>query len=398
MQHRFFTPLIAALVALSPLAMDSYLPAIPTLAAHFSVTSHDLSWTVSNFLLGLAAGQLLGGAVADQKGRRPVLLLGLLVFGISSLLLVYAQWLWLANIWRLFQGFAGGVMMVAASAVVRDVTAPDKLAGQIAQIFFVVMLTPIVAPIVGATLLPLGWQAIFWLDALAALAVLLPVWFWLVETHAVAPVPLSLRGALAQYAYVWQFQRGGRHLARWRALALCCSSLLGLVFVTVSSPLLMDHYGLSAQQFPYAFGCFAASILLGNRTGKWLLNHYAPLQIFTGGQWLQLAALSGLLLSALWWTPPLWLLLGLIMLAIGTSAAIGPSGAALYLNLLDKHFGSATAFENTLRFALGALLGSLATALPWDLVLSTSLIMLVSLLVSFFSHRYTRNLTQSTPT
>lgn len=392
MQHRFFTPLIAALVALSPLAMDSYLPAIPSLAAHFGVTSHDLSWTVSNFLLGLAVGQLLGGAVADQKGRRPVLLLGLLVFGISSLLLVYAQWLWLANLWRLFQGFAGGIMMVAASAVVRDVTAPDKLAGQIAQIFFVVMLTPIVAPIVGAALLPLGWQSIFWLDALAALAVLIPVWLWLAETHTAAPVPLSLRGALAQYAYVWRFERSGRRLARWRALSLCCSSLLGLVFVTVSSPLLMDHYGLSAQQFPYAFGCFAVSILVGNRIGKWLLNHYRPLQIFTGGQWLQLAALSGLLLGALLWTPPLWLFLTLIMLAIGASAAIGPSGSALYLNLLDKHFGSATAFENTLRFALGALLGSLATALPLDLVLSTSLIMAASLLVSVFSHHYTRRL------
>lgn len=381
---------IAAMVALSPLAMDSYLPAMPLLAEHLGVTTAAVSWTVSNFLLGLAAGQLLGGAISDQKGRRPVALIGLLVFTASSLLLVWSSNLWWANGWRLLQGFGGGLIMVAASAIVKDVTPPEKLAAQIAQIVFVVMLTPILAPIVGSAMLPLGWQSIFLLSFGAAVVMLLVVAMAVPETNLHKTGQLSLSAGLAQYRYVWQFRKSDMYLARWQALSLSFSGLLGLVFVTVSSPLLMESYGLSGAEFPYAFGAFAVSILLGNRLGKWLVVRHAPARIFRTGVWVQLAAVSVLVVAALAWQPPLWLMLATIMVAIGTGAAIGPSGSAMFLNVLDRYFGSATAFETTVRFSLGGLLGSVATVLPMKLPLAMALIMLISILVSIMLTYVTR--------
>ncbi|MBB3167342.1 MFS transporter [Simiduia aestuariiviva] len=385
-----FMIVIAAMVALSPLAMDSYLPAMPLLAEHLGVTTAAVSWTVSNFLLGLAAGQLLGGAISDQKGRRPVALIGLLVFTASSLLLVWSSNLWWANGWRLLQGFGGGLIMVAASAIVKDVTPPEKLAAQIAQIVFVVMLTPILAPIVGSAMLPLGWQSIFLLSFGAAVVMLLVVAMAVPETNLHKTGQLSLSAGLAQYRYVWQFRKSDMYLARWQALSLSFSGLLGLVFVTVSSPLLMESYGLSGAEFPYAFGAFAVSILLGNRLGKWLVVRHAPARIFRTGVWVQLAAVSVLVAAALAWQPPLWLMLATIMVAIGTGAAIGPSGSAMFLNVLDRYFGSATAFETTVRFSLGGLLGSVATVLPMKLPLAMALIMLISILVSIMLTYVTR--------
>lgn len=385
----------AALVALSPLAMDSYLPAIPALADYLGVSAGAVSWTVSNFLLGLAAGQLIGGAISDQKGRRPVVLFGLILFALSSLALVFIDSLWSANGWRLLQGFSGGVVMVSAIAMVKDITPPERLAAQIAQIIFVVMLTPIVAPIIGAAMLPLGWQSIFILSLVAAVLLLLLVVGWVQESNAHITGKLSLSGALAQYGYVLRFQRDGVYIARWQALSLSCSALLGLVFVTASGPIIMDEYGLAPEQFPYAFGAFAVSILVGNRIGKWMVGRFPAHIIFRRGVWIQLAAIVALLVVLGFVQPPLWLALALMMVAFGTGAAIGPSGSAMFLNLLDKHFGSATAFETTLRFSLGALLGSLATALPIGHLLATTLIMFVSLLLSLWSSTVTRRFWRS---
>lgn len=390
MSPRIFTVFIAALVALSPLAMDSYLPAVPVLAAYLQVADTALSWTVSNFLLGLAAGQLLGGAASDQKGRRRVLLTGLLLFVASSLALTLIDSLWAANGWRLLQGFSGGVVMVAATAMVKDVTPPDRLAAQITQIVFVVMLTPILAPIVGSLLLPLGWRAIFLLSFGAASIMLVLAWRLLPETAREYSNKLSLADGLTQYVYIWRFQRSGIYLARWQALSLSCSALLGLVFVTLSSPLLMGYYQLDSHQFPYAFGCFAVSILVGNRAGKWLVERHPPLRIFRTGLVLQSVAVAILLVASALVQLPLWLCLALFMIAIGTGSAIGPSGTSLFLNLLDKYYGSATAYETTQRFTLGALLGSLAVALPFDLVFSGALIMALSLTASIIAYRRVR--------
>lgn len=390
LSSRFLLFVAAALVALSPLAMDSYLPAIPALADYLGVSAGAVSWTVSNFLLGLSAGHLIGGAISDQKGRRPVVLFGLILFAVSSLALVFITSLWAANGWRLLQGFSGGVVMVSSVAMVKDITPPERLAAQIAQIIFVVMLTPIVAPIIGASMLPLGWQSIFLLSLAAGLLMLVLVWGWVPESNSRISGTLSLTGALAQYGYVIRFQRDGVHIARLQALSLSCSALLGLIFVTASGPIIMDEYGLAPAQFPYAFGAFAVSILVGNRIGKWLIGRFPAHEIFRRGVWVQLLAIFSLLLLLCFVHPPLWLALALMMVAFGTGAAIGPSGSAMFLNLLEKHFGSAAAFETTLRFSLGALLGSLATALPIGHLLATTIIMFLSLLLSLWCSSLTR--------
>lgn len=386
----FLTVVVAALVALSPLGMDSYLPAIPLLAQEFGVSDAAIGWTVSNYLLGLALGQLIGGAFSDQLGRRPIILMGLSLFALASLALMFVSALWMANSLRLLQGFCGGVVMVSAISMVKDITAPELLAKQIAQIIFVVMITPIVAPIVGAAMLPLGWQSIFLLSCVGAILLLVLVLGWVRESNQHITGRLSLSGALAQYRYVLMFRRGGVFLVRWQALSLTCSALLGLVFVTASSPLLMGYYQLSSAEFPYAFGAFAVSILFGNRIGRWLVGTFAPHLIFGVGLWVQMIAISCLLVIALATQPPMWLVLGLMMIAIGTGSAIGPSGSAMFLNLLDRNFGSATAFETTLRFSLGALLGSVALALPLNPVLGVSLVMLGSLGISVLAFRVTR--------
>ena len=96
-------PVLAGITALGPFAIDAYLPAFPAIAASLSVDPVQLTQTVSAYFVGLAVGQLLGGPMSDQIGRRPVALFGLVLFGITSLLIVMVGSLGQMLVMRLLQ-------------------------------------------------------------------------------------------------------------------------------------------------------------------------------------------------------------------------------------------------------------------------------------------------------
>ena len=88
---RYFLVFVSAMVAIAPFAIDTYLPALPAMAEAFNTDIVQLNFTISTYLLGFGAGQLLGGPISDQLGRRPIGLLGLVIFIGGAIAISFAQ-------------------------------------------------------------------------------------------------------------------------------------------------------------------------------------------------------------------------------------------------------------------------------------------------------------------
>ncbi|HPE06051.1 MAG TPA: MFS transporter, partial [Thauera sp.] len=143
--------LVVALTSLGPLSTDFYLPALPAIARALHTDSAGVQLTLSVYLLGFGAGQLLVGPLSDRFGRRPVMLWGMLVFLLSTLACVFAESLAVLVGARLLQAFGACAGPVLGRAVVRDLYGPAESARMLSHVSTATALAPLLAPLLG------GW-------------------------------------------------------------------------------------------------------------------------------------------------------------------------------------------------------------------------------------------------
>ena len=179
--------MMAAAMALHAAAIDTMLPALPTIGRAFTVTSQNqLQWLVTIFMVGSGLGQIIYGPLTDRYGRRPVLLAGMSVFVLISLVAGSApslRWLLLA---RVLQGFAAAATSVVCRAIVRDRFVGASMARVMSVIFIVFLTAPILAPSIGQLLLlVMPWRGLFVALAVFGGSVTLWVYLRLPESLAV---------------------------------------------------------------------------------------------------------------------------------------------------------------------------------------------------------------------
>src|SRR5690606_22548127 len=153
---------LAVAVALGPFALDAYLPAFPAIAATLGVALGDVGLTLSVYVIGLAAGQIIGGPLSDRYGRRPIMYGGLAVFVLGSVLVALSNALSLMLVARGVQAFGGGWVAVCVPAIVRDRVSGNEAARLFSLIALIMFIAPALAPSLGTLLLHWGgWQAVF---------------------------------------------------------------------------------------------------------------------------------------------------------------------------------------------------------------------------------------------
>ncbi|MGO1246437.1 MAG: Bcr/CflA family multidrug efflux MFS transporter [Oceanisphaera sp.] len=352
--------LLGAVSGLTPLAIDMYLPAMPAIADTLGTNSHRVQATLAAYTGGFALGQLLFGPLSDAKGRRPVLLGGMLVFAIAAMLCAMATSVESLTWLRGAQGFAGAASAVVVQALVRDLFNRENFARTMAYITLVMTLAPLIAPMLGGHLAHwFGWRSIFWV--LTGITVLVAIFssLKLPETLPLARrQPLHLASILRSYV---------RLLCSPIALGymLCGAfSFAGMfAFLTGASFIYIDIYGVSAQHTGYLFGLNVISLMLFTTlNGRWVrrLGSRTMLRLA-----LSLQLLAGLLM-------PLGPLLGLglwsvvvpIMMYVGVISTIGSNSMASLLNNLPNLAGTASSLAGTLRFGTAALAAAFVSALP----------------------------------
>ena len=264
--------LLIGLTAIAPLAIDMFLPSMPTMAEQFDVSAATMQLAVTLFLLAFAASQLVYGPTSDRFGRRPVLIAGLLMFIVGGALALFAQSAEMLIFGRIVQGIGGGAGPAVGRAIVLDVFGRQRAAQVMAYMTIATPLAPAIAPIIGGILQDaFNWRSVFvtliaiGLLLLVAYRTLLPETNLRRDTGALGAVQMTrnYRALFANRAFV----------AYALAIGLMFSGQL--VFIAGSSFVLIDELGLSAGMFGLGFGFVAIGIMGGawlssRLVGRWL--------------------------------------------------------------------------------------------------------------------------------
>ncbi len=177
--------LIVALTASGTMAMHILVPSLPAMADDLHISAGQAQLTITIYLIGLAIGQLIHGPLSDRFGRRPVLIVALTVYTLSSIAALLAQGAVTLIGARVFQSLGGCAGLVLGRAVIRDMLPPREAASQLALVNLVMSLSPAGAPLVGALVTAsFGWRAIFVLLTGLGAATLIATCFLLPETAA----------------------------------------------------------------------------------------------------------------------------------------------------------------------------------------------------------------------
>ncbi|HDR0713211.1 TPA: Bcr/CflA family efflux MFS transporter, partial [Pasteurella multocida] len=140
---------LGILSMLPPLGVDMYLPAFLLIAKDLNVTPEQVQHTLTFFAAGMAIGQLFWGPVGDSYGRKPIILLGVLVSAVAALILTHIYSIGQFTGFRFIQGFFGAAPVVLVGAILRDLFHKNELSRIMSSITLVFMLAPLLAPIIG---------------------------------------------------------------------------------------------------------------------------------------------------------------------------------------------------------------------------------------------------------
>ncbi|MCR6032843.1 Bcr/CflA family efflux MFS transporter [Nocardioides sp. zg-579] len=339
---------LGALTAVAPLVTDLYLPGLPDLARSLGTSEAMAQLTMSVCLVGLALGQLVAGPWSDRVGRMRPLRWGVVVLTITSLLCAVATNVWVLLALRLVQGLAGAAAMVVARAIVRDVYDGARAAKVFSDLMLVMGLAPVLGPMLGGQLLAVtDWRGIFvFLGVVGALLVAASC----LVLHETRPARTPSQAPVRRRAL--------RRLVadtRFRGF-LVMSALFGVVlfgYISMSSFVLQDDYGLGPVAYAWVFGANAAGMIVGSQVSARLVGQVGPAALLRAGVLLIAGASVALAVAFALDAPlavvvvPMWLVLAGLGMSFGNSTAL-----ALTPHAADA--GSAAALLGASQFLLGA--------------------------------------------
>lgn len=355
--------ILGALVALGPLTIDMYLPALPRIGDELGVSSSVAQLTLTGTLAGLALGQLIVGPLSDSLGRRRPLMAGIVLHMLASLLCMFAPDIVVLGLARSLQGVGAAAATVVAIAVVGDLFAGSAAATVMSRLMLVLGVAPVLAPSLGAAvLLHASWHWVFAALVILAGGLLLMAVLTLPETLPAAHRrPLRVRGIAATYV---SLVRDVRFLVLVFVAALGMSGLFA--YVSGAAFVLQDRYGLDQQTFALVFGAGAVALIGTTQFNVVLLRRFSPQRImlvalavaslvgvvFVGLTVADVGGLAGFLVSV-------WLILAAMGLVL-------PNAPAVALSRHNEAAGTAAALLGAAQFGLGAAVAPLVGVLGND--------------------------------
>ncbi|SBT40445.1 MFS transporter, DHA1 family, bicyclomycin/chloramphenicol resistance protein [Micromonospora auratinigra] len=351
---------LGSLIAIGPLTIDMYLPALPAITTDLHTTSAAVQLTLTGTLAGLALGQLLIGPLSDAVGRRAPLLAGIALHVVASVLCVVAPNVTTVGVLRVLQGLGVAAASVVATAVVRDLFSGAAFARLFSRLMLVMGAAPILAPTLGSGLLRWSdWRGVF--AALAVFGVLL-------ATVAAFGLAETLPPARRRRGGVGATVRDYRALLRDRTfvgLVLVTGLAMAALFAYVagSSFVFQQQYGLDEQEFGVAFGAGAVGLIGATQWNVRLLRRYTPQRILVVA--LTIGSLAGLVLLGFAATnigglPAVLASLWVVLAAAGLAL---PNAPALALSRHGEAAGTAAALLGAVQFGVGALAAPLVGVL-----------------------------------
>jgi DHA1 family bicyclomycin/chloramphenicol resistance-like MFS transporter len=383
-QPGFLIFLLAAVTISTSLAIDLCLPALPLIAESLVADMGRVQQTLSVFILGVGVGQLIYGPLSDSLGRKPVLVFGLALYGLTGFLCAMAQSVDQLIAFRLMQSFGAAVGAVVTRAVVRDLYQGEQAAKVFSRIFLVMMLAPLVAPLFSAHLLLwVSWRFIFLLLGFFGLLLVVSVIYQLPETHstnqrrkfAVASLPGQYWAVLADRRTAGYF--------------LCGSfTFAGLFAFVTSAPFVyMQFYGVPVEHFGFWYSSNILMVSLLSWVNSRIIEHVGLQRMLDHATWLSLLAGTAVLFFAMTGKGGLLGLYPGLVVFIGSLGMIGANCNAGMLNPFGDSAGTASAIMGAGRFLFGGLASLIVGLLHDGTPVPMAVVIFGSSALAFLSYR-----------
>lgn len=375
--------MLASLAALAPFAIDTYLPAFPSLERALDGTSLELQQSLTFYLLPYALMTLWHGAISDSIGRITTIKWGLGVFVAASIGCAFApnvETLWF---FRALQGLSGGAGNVVARAMVRDLFEGPQAQRVMATVQMLFGIAPAVAPIIGGLLLGIHWQAIFIFLALYAAFSLWAAVKYLPETMPKEKrLPLSAKQVIKDYRAIFSDKE-----FNYVVFALGTNFAGFFLYVLASPVFLVKHLGLTEHQFAYMFIPTVCGMVLGSYLAKRAAGRYAQSKVIKLAYvWMSAMTLLNIAVCLYLPTNVIYNIVPIALFNIGMALAM----PILSLAALDRHpkiRGTAASGQAFIQMLLSTVSAGLIVPLVWYAPSGLAIAMMVYLAFSWLMIR-----------
>ncbi len=355
--------LLAALVAVGPFSVDTYLPSFADIALSLQSTPLQVQQTLTAYLLTSTLMTLWHGAISDAIGRRRLLLTTVIIYAVASLGCTLAPNIGTLWFFRAIQGMTAGAGIIVGRAIVRDLYQGAEGQRVISQIMMIFAIAPVIAPLFGGWMQTwFGWRSVFASLLLFSALLALVCWFWLPET-----LPSFQRRSLKPRELgrsYWQVFTSRPFLLICSALAL---NFAGFFVYVVSAPiLLMTHLHLPSTSFLWLFAPAMSGLLIGSfLAGRLAETLSAVRTIVLAYALMTAAALSNIVIN-LSMPPGLpWSVLPLFGFTLGM-ALVMPCLTLMALDLFPEQRGLAASCQMFIQSACNTLIAGVAAPLLWN--------------------------------
>lgn len=360
---RLLPVLLSGLAMLGPFTINMYMPSFAEMREVLGVTDVQLQITLSLYFVSFAFMSLWHGAIADSFGRRPVVLVGLIVFALASLGVACSTRIEFIYVFRVFQGLSAGAGIVVGRAVIRDLYAGASAQRMYATVIMLFAVAPAVGPVIGGWLqVEFGWRSPFIFLVLMSSLLLTLVWFVLPETLPQAQrQPFSVVGLTRAYREVLT----NLPFLGWAA---AFALMFGGFFIYVlSAPIfVMHHLGLKETEFIWLFGPATAGMMLGSfLCSRYFAEFAAGTLLRLGFSIMVLAFIWNLGVCLLQPASFYWYLPYLFIYTLGM-ALVQPTITMLGLDCVPDRRGMGSSLQLFAQTGFNSVLSAVIAPFFWD--------------------------------
>ncbi|WFF38473.1 multidrug effflux MFS transporter [Moraxella nasibovis] len=350
--------IMGVIIAIGPLAIDMYLPALPSMAEEFGVSTTSVARSVPAYFIGLVFGQLFYGPFSDRVGRVKPMYIGMAIFIVASVICAMTTNEWVLFVARTMQALGACVTGVVTRAAIRDTLSPVQSARAFSLMMLVMGVAPILAPTLGAAILQVAdWHTLFWFLAAYGVLVIILTKLFLKET--LAPENRNTRPMSETFIGYVDLLKDKTFVVPAVAAGLLQGSFF--IYLSISSVLFMENYGLSERAFAIAFGANAFGFIALTQVNQFLTQKFRLVKLLRFGALIQVVSAVCLLLLGLMFGGQASFVL--VFLAIFCCiAGLGftqPNAGAIALAFQKKRAGMAAAMQGALQFSVGIFGGLL---------------------------------------
>ena len=366
-------PLLLSVQVGGIVAINVFAPSMPDIAQSLETTATAVQWTITVFLIGFSAGQLVYGPISDRLGRRSVLFGGMFLFLVANAACAAAatiDWLLAA---RLVQGFGACCGSVLMRAIVRDLYDRDDAVRIMSYLAVGAGITAAVAPSIGSALIVFGWRANFWFLAVAAALPMVLAYLWLPETHPPERRLSGRRGTvLGAYATLFRSRTFlGYGLLIGSVNAQFFAFIAGAPFV------LIDVMGIPAEAFGLLMLMSTGGFLVGSLIVARLAGRLAPHRIIAIGAIVVFMSIAALLVLALIGLNSVAAIMLPMFVQGAASGFVFPPAMALGVGAHPRIAGTASGTLGVFQMGSAALATFIASLFVHNSIIPVAIIMFV---------------------